>query len=138
MEHYRLPSEAQWEYAARAGDAVGAPSQERQSTAETTGEKVGDENSDDRTTPVEESAGNAWDLHAMIGGVLEWVQDCYQEDYAGAPTDGSAWLNGDCSRRVLRGGPVRRDSAAVHASTRHWHVATFRFGLRGFRVARDD
>jgi formylglycine-generating enzyme required for sulfatase activity len=132
-EHYRLPSEAEWEYAARAGTSGASPA----SSVESAVGGPTEDSEDDRTHPVAQGAANPWGLYDMTGGVFEWVQDCYQEDYAGAPTDGAAWLAGDCSRRVARGGPVRKDSSPLSFTTRHWHVKTFHFGLRGFRLARD-
>ena len=95
---YRLPSEAEWEYAARAG---------------TTGDRYGsvdaigwhNDNSGRRTHPVGQKAPNGWGLHDMLGNVWEWVEDCWHNGYGGAPTDGTAWTTGgDCNRRVLRGG----------------------------------
>jgi formylglycine-generating enzyme required for sulfatase activity len=130
---YRLPSEAEWEYAARAGSTADAAE-----FSGPAGDASQDPDADERTRPVGQGQPNPWGLYDMVGGVVEWLQDCYQEDYHGAPGDGSAWLAGDCSRRVERGGPVSKDSSALRFSTRHWHVETFRFGLRGFRLARDD
>ncbi|MBV8496249.1 MAG: SUMF1/EgtB/PvdO family nonheme iron enzyme [Gammaproteobacteria bacterium] len=130
---YRLPSEAEWEYAARSG--TDAEAAEFSGTARDASQ---DPDADERTRPVGQGQANAWGLYDMVGGVVEWLQDCYQEDYHGAPSDGSAWLAGDCSRRVERGGPAGKDSSALRFSTRHWHVQSFRFGLRGFRLARDE
>ena len=135
-QRYRLPSEAEWEYAARAGNTADALSESARSGA--AAEVAQDPDADERSRPVGQGPANPWGVYDMIGGVIEWMADCYQEDYQGAPTDGSAWLTGDCSRRVERGGPARNDSPALRFSTRHWHVETFRFGLRGFRLARDD
>ena len=95
---YRLPTEAEWEYAARAG---------------TSGDRYGnldaiawyDGNSGGRTHPVGQKAPNAWGLHDMHGNVGEWVEDCWHDSYVGAPANGMAWTaGGDCRGRVLRGG----------------------------------
>ena len=103
-ETYRLPTEAEWEYAARAGT--------RQSIAGetilvTTAPIVMDAVvvGYAETAPVGSFSANGWGLYDMHGNVREWVQDCWNDSYEGAPTDGSAWLFGDCcSMRVFRGG----------------------------------
>lgn len=95
---YRLPTEAEWEYACH---------------AQMTGESMGDlnalawyfNNSAGKTHPVGEKQANAWGIHDMLGNVWEWCEDVYHESYRGAPTDGSAWLSGGDQRyRVMRGG----------------------------------
>ena len=101
---YRLLTEAEWEYAARAGTT----------TAYFWGDEIGKGNAncdgcgsqwdDKQTAPVGSFAANAFGLYDMAGNVWEWVQDCYHDNYDGAPTDGSAWTSGDCSLRVVRGG----------------------------------
>ena len=100
--NYRLPSDAEWEYVARAGS--------------TTDFSFGDDenllgsyawflkNSDYKSHPVGLKKPNAFGLYDMHGNVLEWTQDCWNASYVGAPTDGSAWAKGDCSLRVVRGG----------------------------------
>jgi formylglycine-generating enzyme required for sulfatase activity len=102
---YRLLSEAEWEYAARAG----------KQTAYSWGDEVGKGNAncrgcgsewdDKQTAPVGSFAANAFGLYDMHGNVWEWVEDCWHDNYDGATTDGSPWTaGGDCSRRVVRGG----------------------------------
>ena len=101
---YRLPSEAEWEYAARAGTA----------TARWWGQKIGVDNAncngcgsrwDDKgIAPVDGFRPNPFGLYQMLGNVWQWTQDCWNESYVGAPGDGGAWLHGDCTRRVVRGG----------------------------------
>ncbi|MGD0151507.1 MAG: SUMF1/EgtB/PvdO family nonheme iron enzyme [Xanthobacteraceae bacterium] len=101
---YRLLTEAEWEYAARAGST----------TAYYWGVEIGRGNANCnecgsrwdnlQTSPVGSFAANQFGLYDMAGNVWQWVQDCYHDDYNGAPTDGSAWTSGDCGRRVIRGG----------------------------------
>ena len=101
---YRLPSEAEWEYAARAGTAnkyswgneIGA------NRANCQNDHCGDQWK--RTAPVGSFPPNGFGLYDMHGNVWEWVEDCWNGSYAGAPADGDAWRSGDCAKRVLRGG----------------------------------
>ena len=138
-ESYRLPSESEWEYAARAGTT----------TRYSWGQDIGRNRANctgcgsrwdySRTAPAGSFESNGWRLHDMHGNVVEWVEDCWHENYARAPRDGSAWTSGgDCGYRVLRGGswgsgPLNLRSAnrsrGGSAGGRFWHT-------RGFRVAR--
>jgi formylglycine-generating enzyme required for sulfatase activity len=102
-ETYRLPSEAEWEYAARGG-----PRHEIWAGTSEVSE-VGEyawcaENSEGQAHPVGEKRPNSFGLYDMSGNVWEWLEDCWNENYEGAPSDGSAWLSGKCNVRVLRGG----------------------------------
>jgi len=110
----RLPSEAEWEYACKAGVnskycGRGNPS------------RLGwhDGNSDDKTHSVGGKRPNGWGLYDMSGNVWEWVQDCYHKNYRGAPTDGSAWQEGGCGKRVLRGGSWVSDPNYVRSTARY-------------------
>ena len=103
---YRLPSEAEWEYAARAGTTTAYSWGSEIGRNRANCESCGSRWDDDRTAPVGSFAGNAWGLHDMSGNVSEWVEDCRHPNwnYVGAPRDGSAWTNGgDCGLRMLRG-----------------------------------
>jgi formylglycine-generating enzyme required for sulfatase activity len=107
-DKYRLPSEAEWEYACRAGTTT------RYSFGDSESE-LDDyawyrDNSGRKTHPVGQKDPNSWGLHDMHGNVWDWVQDSWHSDYNGAPDDGSAWESGDGPSRVLRGGS--RDSGA--------------------------
>ena len=71
-----------------------------------------------------------------LGNVWEWTQDCWNESYSSAPTDGSAWTSGDCSRRVLRGGSWSDIPRDVRSADRGWIRTTFRISFIGFRISR--
>ena len=118
-EQYRLPSEAEWEYAARAG------SETKYSWGNSIGKNkancdgCGSRWDNSQTAPVASFAANAFGLYDMHGNVWEWTQDCWNGSYKGAPSDGSALLSGDCSQRVLRGGSwsaVQTSSALLAAA----------------------
>ena len=148
---YRLPSEAEWEYAARAGTvsarhwgeeaALGcrcANQGDRALRAALDLEGVA-ECDDGRvyTAPVGSYLPNPWGLHDMLGNAWEWTQDCWNVGYHGAPTDGSAWTVGDCSLRVPRGGSWNSHQRNVRSANRGTYRADAAFFHIGFRVARD-
>ena len=131
-KNYRLLSEAEWEYVARAGTtspfhtgwSIGAD----QANYSGSGKK--------RTVPVGSYAPNAFGLYDVHGNVWEWTQDCRNENYEGAPNDGRAWESGDCSRRVLRGGSWISFPGALRSANRGGFTSDFRFDYNGFRLAR--
>ena len=88
------------------------------------------------TAPAGSFAANAFGVHDMHGNVLEWVEDCWNASYAGAPSDGSAWRSGDCSGRVWRGGYWSGSPGDLRSALRHSFTAGLRDGVFGFRVAR--
>jgi formylglycine-generating enzyme required for sulfatase activity len=128
---YRLPSEAEWEYACRAGTTtayhVGSGITHFDANF---GNKVG------KTVEVGSYAPNDWGLYDMHGNVWEWVDDCRNDSYKGAPEDGSAWASGDCSRRVLRGGSWGFDPGDLRSARRGRVLPDLRVNGLGFRVAR--
>jgi formylglycine-generating enzyme required for sulfatase activity len=125
---YRLLTEAEWEYAARAG----ATTRYAFGDAITRSQAL---YSRSRTAAVGSFPPNAFGLHDMHGNVSEWVQDCWNETYNGAPSDGSAWTVGDCSRRILRGGSWFVIAQALRSANRLKAASGSRDGW-GFRVAR--
>ena len=130
-QRYRLPSEAEWEYACRAGgthrycgsDNVDAVAWYK-------------DNSGGKTHPVGRKQANAFGLFDMSGNVWESTEDCLNDSYAGAPTDGSAWLSGNCSGRALRGGSWSNPPGIVRAAYRGSYTTSIRVRNIGFRVAR--
>ena len=131
---YRLPSEAEWEYAARAGSSAKFSFGDSEKS-------LGDhawfsENSGGTTHPVGGKTANVFGLHDMHGNVYEWVQDCLNSSYSNAPTDGSAWLSGDCDKAVLRGGSWFDYPGYLRSASRFRYQRDVRSYLSGFRVAR--
>lgn len=140
--HYRLPSEAEWEFAARAGRA----SSYWWGFALERGRAVcfdcGSEWDNRSTAPVGSFAPNPFGLYDMTGNAMEWVADCYRPNYQGAPSDGRAWLDGDpaqanCPARVARGGAFNKPSSSMRVFVRTRFAPATQLNLLGFRVARD-
>ena len=133
---YRLPSEAEWEYAARAGTATKYHWGNELGVNRANCDVCGSEWDNRQTAPVGSFAPNAFGLHDMHGNVWEWVEDCWNDTYADAPTDGSAWVAGDCIDRVLRGGSWGNSPRNLRAAIRAGVPSGSRFPIAGFRVAR--
>jgi formylglycine-generating enzyme required for sulfatase activity len=139
---YRLLTEAEWEYAARAGtttifafgDTLSPASANY--NASTDGSGPSEENRQ-KTMPVGSFPPNAFGLHDMHGNVSEWVEDCFHNDYtAKTPADGSAWVEGNCTGRILRGGSWEDSDAELRSAAR---VGEYRYNSSytdGFRIAR--
>ncbi len=136
---WRLPSEAEWEYACRAGSTTRYSWGDEDPVCDETarnGANFGD-CPDRRTRPVASFPANAFGLYDMHGNVWEWVEDCWHRNYDGAPTDGSAWLT-SCvsSNRVLRGGSWYDTPQILRSAFRYYNSPPLRYSNYGFRVAR--
>lgn len=128
---YRLPSEAEWEYACRSGGEG-----RYCGTGDADGFAWFIDNSGERSRPAGRKAANRFGLHDMSGNVAEWVEDCWNAGYAGAPADGRAWSSGECARRVIRGGAWVHDTRNLRAADRSGDTPDRRSVHWGFRVAR--
>ncbi len=135
---YRLLSEAEWEYAARATSRTMFPWGNSIGSGYANCDGCGSLWDDDLTAPVGSFAPNAFGLHDMHGNVYEWVEDCWHSDYQGAPSDGSAWTSGGvCQVRILRGGSYDDTPVLVRSANRDGNITSDRYNLfSGFRVAR--
>lgn len=131
---YRLPSEAEWEYACRAGSTGKWCFGDDE--AQLIHYAWNKNNSDSKSHPVEQKRPNAFGLYDMHGNVWEWLQDCWHENYEGAPTDGSAWTTGDGGLRVVRGGSWNSGVVSSRVANRLRIVSTCRLYFYGFRLAR--
>ena len=130
-EEYRLLSESEWEYVARAGTTTAYHFG--------TGISPGQANYDLnfwKTVPVGSYPPNDFGLHDVHGNVYEWVEDCYHDSYEGAPSEGNAWVAGECNYRVLRGGSWVSESRYLRSAYRNRDISGNRNLKYGFRVAR--
>jgi formylglycine-generating enzyme required for sulfatase activity len=143
-QRYRLPSEAEWEYACRAGtrtafsfgDAIDTTRANYDGNFTWNGGARGEYRRG--TTPVTLFAPNPWGLHDMHGNVWEWVQDVMHDSYNGAPLDGSAWeTGGERARRILRGGCWLYNPRYLRSALRNGFSAAMANDIVGFRVVRE-
>ena len=149
-EGYRLLSESEWEYVARGGSGTArywgedgqcryANGGDRSVKGRYSDWRWGVASCDDghvHTAPVGSFAPNGFGLYDVLGNVWEWVEDCWNGSYAGAPSDGRAWESGNCGRRVLRGGSWNNAPWNLRSAVRGGLTTGNRDGYNGFRVAR--
>ena len=132
---YRLPSEAEWEYAARAGTQTRYWWGDQPQAGMANCKNCTDIAATEQPVKVGSFKPNPFGLYDMGGGVDQWVEDCWHKNYQGAPTDGSAWVEGDCGSHVIRSGSWKNDARYVRPSNRDSYDANVRYPTHGFRLA---
>jgi formylglycine-generating enzyme required for sulfatase activity len=138
QQRYRLPSEAEWEYAARGGTDTRYWWGNTMKPSLVACKGCGGSQDAVQPTKVGALPANPFGLHDIGGGLSEWVGDCWHKNYRGAPADGSAWLGPDCQERVLRGGSWRNDPSYIRPASRDYYDASVRYPTHGVRLARSQ
>jgi len=134
---YRLLTEAEYEYAGRAGAITAYPWGDDIGENNANCKSCGSQWDNTQTAPVGSFAANGFGLFDMVGNVWEWVEDCVNNNYDGAPSDESAWIEGgDCKNRIVRGGSWNNTPVNLRSANRIGTSVGFRDNLLGFRVAR--
>jgi formylglycine-generating enzyme required for sulfatase activity len=134
---YRLLSDAEYEYATRAGTTTIFPWGNDIGANNANCNSCGSQWDGKQTAPVGSFPANRFGLYDMVGNVNEWTEDCYYDSYKGAPADGSAWISDGCSKRVFRGGSWFGIPAHVRSASRSWALSGDRIVVPlGFRVGR--
>jgi len=140
---YRLLSEAEYEYAARAGTTTpfwwGVSITPDDANYNGTTVYAGGGSSGEyraKTVPVKSFKPNPWGLYQVHGNVWTWMEECWHDNFNGAPTDGAVWTGGRCNIRLLRGGSWLRAPKYLRAASRYWDPTGYRDYVVGFRLAR--
>jgi formylglycine-generating enzyme required for sulfatase activity len=136
-QNYRLPTEAEWEYAAAAGTNSlywwgYEPSQDLANCF-----NCGSRWDGRSPAPVGSFDANPYGLHDVAGNVMEWVEDCYHINFKGAPTNGSAWVEPGCKERVVRGAAFNKPMESLRTTRRSGEYAQAGYFAIGFRVVRE-
>ena len=145
-KRYRLLTEAEWEYVARAGttspfssgDNINSKQANYASQFSYPYGVTGSPDAPWWTVPVGSYQPNGFGLYDMHGNVWEWTEDCWHRSYDNAPSDGSAWLTGDCRERVVRGGSFIDSPMNIRSAVRSYYEPTRKDANIGFRIFRMD
>jgi formylglycine-generating enzyme required for sulfatase activity len=137
-KRYRLPSEAEWEYAARAGKVSTYWWGYQKGRGRAVCFDCGSQWDNRSTAPVASFPPNPFGLYDTVGNVMEWVEDCYHPSYDGAPADGRPWEEANCGDRVVRSGAFNKPAESMRDISRHALAPDTRIDTVGFRLARDD
>jgi formylglycine-generating enzyme required for sulfatase activity/class 3 adenylate cyclase len=132
---YRLPSEAEWEFAARAGTQTRYWWGDRFQSGMANCKNCGDVPSAEQPIKVGSFKPNPFGLYDMGGGVNQWVEDCWHKNYHGAPSDGSPWVEGDCASHVIRSGSWKNGERYARPASRDYYDTNVRYPTHGLRVA---
>jgi formylglycine-generating enzyme required for sulfatase activity len=132
---YRLPSEAEWEYAARGGTQSRFWWGDEFQPGTANCKNCTDVAAAEQPVKVGSFKPNPFGLYDMGGSVDQWVEDCWHKSYHGAPSDGSAWVEADCGSHVIRSGSWRNDQRYVRPANRDSYDTNVRYPTHGFRVA---
>lgn len=135
---YRLPSESEWEYAARAGSSSNYSWGDKIHCSQANyGQRSNSCSNENTTVPVKSYWPNDFGLYDMHGNLREWTQDCWHDSYIRAPSDGTAWEEGECSFRVLRGGSWYSLPKALYSDYRTKTNPNYKYSTNGFRLVMD-
>jgi formylglycine-generating enzyme required for sulfatase activity/class 3 adenylate cyclase len=132
---FRLPSEAEWEYAARGGTQTKYWWGDQLQPGIANCKNCNDIAAAEQPIKVGSFRPNPFGLYDMGGSVDQWVEDCWHKNYQGAPADGSAWVEGECGSHVIRSGSWKNDARYVRPSNRDAYDTNVRYPTHGFRVA---
>jgi formylglycine-generating enzyme required for sulfatase activity/class 3 adenylate cyclase len=135
QKSYRLPSEAEWEYAARGGTQTRYWWGDQFQAGMANCKNCADIPADEQPVKVGSLGPNPFGLYDMGGGVDQWVEDCWHKNYQGAPSDGSPWVEGDCVSHAIRSGSWKNDARYARPANRDSYDTNVRYPTHGFRVA---